>query len=405
MGMAHLLGQLNLPANPPLAIPLLSRAATLATIQVPQPAYVYALLLLNEFTQTSIPQSSFTPFIPQGSSPLLEARKHLERAAYLHFAPAQYKLGHAYEYAQPPFPFDPLLSVQYYSLASQQGEVEADMALSKWFLCGSGDSTDGGNNTGFDKDEVLALTFAEKAAKKGLPSAEFAMGYYAEVGVGRAKDIQNAIRWYTKARDHGNTDAADRLAALSQPSPQALSRQEHDNITDDKLVRKRTQAKQRSDAQPPPPSMPNIQNGHLAPGPGPVRDGKTVVDVIRKQSMAEIPVGQPPAPAHQRPPGRASPPRQGRMTPPRQPQQQQSRPQQQGRLQQRPGYTLTDTPLTTPPPGVNPTAAPPGGRPQKPGRIASEIDTHPKPNKTGPATFAEMGIQGAKAEENGCVIM
>ena len=49
-----------------------------------------------------------------GSSPSLEARKFVERAAYLGFAPAQYKLGHAYEYAVSPFPFDPLLSVQYY---------------------------------------------------------------------------------------------------------------------------------------------------------------------------------------------------------------------------------------------------------------------------------------------------
>lgn len=124
----------------------------------------------------------------------MEVRKHLERAAYLGFSPAQYKLGHAYEFAQPPFPFDPLLSVQYYSLASQQGEVEADMALSKWFLCGSG--SEEGEEGGFDKDEALAFTFAEKAARKGLPSAEFAMGYYTEVGVGCAKDLQTAIQWY-----------------------------------------------------------------------------------------------------------------------------------------------------------------------------------------------------------------
>ena len=39
-------------------------------------------------------------------------------------------------------------------LASQQGEAEADMALSKWFLCGA----DGA----FEKDEGLAVTFADK---------------------------------------------------------------------------------------------------------------------------------------------------------------------------------------------------------------------------------------------------
>lgn len=192
MGMAYLMGQLGLPPSPEAAVPLLHRAATLASVDVPQPAYVYGLLLLQEFSHISIPPPLFVPFVPSGSTAELEARKHLERAAFLNFAPAQYKLGHSYEFATPPFPFDALLSVQYYSLASQQGEIEADMALSKWFLCGS--------EGAFEKDEGLAWTFAEKAARKGLPSAEFAMGYYAEVGVGGPKDIESARRWYQKVR-------------------------------------------------------------------------------------------------------------------------------------------------------------------------------------------------------------
>jgi TPR repeat protein len=172
----------------------LQRAATLSTIQTAQPAYVYGLLLLGEFSHISIPSQYFAAVIPPNSTPVAEARRHLERAAYLNFSPAQYKLGHAYEFAEPPFPFDALLSVQYYSLASQQGEIEADMALSKWFLCGA--------EGAFDKDESLALTFAEKAARKGLPSAEFAMGYYAEVGVGGPKDINAARKWYTRVSDN-----------------------------------------------------------------------------------------------------------------------------------------------------------------------------------------------------------
>jgi len=188
--MAHLLGQLGLPPRSDIALPLLQRAATLATIQVAQPAYVYGLLLLGEFPQMVVPPQLFAAILPPGVSPQLEARKHLERAAYLNFSPAQYKLGHAYEFAESPFSFDALLSVQYYSLASQQGEVEADMALSKWFLCGA--------EGAFDKDESLAYTFAEKAARKGLPSAEFALGYYTEVGVGGPKDIDAARRWYQR---------------------------------------------------------------------------------------------------------------------------------------------------------------------------------------------------------------
>jgi TPR repeat protein len=118
MDMAHLMGQLNLPVNPQAAALLLHRTATLASLVVPQPGYVYALLLLSEFSHASIPPQLFSPFIPGGSSLELEARRYLERAAYLNFSPAQYKLGHAYEFASPPFPFDPLLIVQYYSLAS-----------------------------------------------------------------------------------------------------------------------------------------------------------------------------------------------------------------------------------------------------------------------------------------------
>ncbi|KJA14221.1 hypothetical protein HYPSUDRAFT_150673, partial [Hypholoma sublateritium FD-334 SS-4] len=255
LGMAHLLGQLSLPSNPQTALPLLQRAALLASLSCPQPAYVYALLLLSEFTQVTVPASLLVPLIPPGSSPTLEARKHLERAAYLHFGAAQYKLGHAYEFAEPPFSFDPLLSVQYYSLASQQGEVEADMALSKWFLCGSGGAAAaagqvGAGSGGFEKDEGLALTFAEKAARKALPSAEFAMGYYAEVGVGQPRDLGKATEWYQRAKAHGNTDAIARLQALAQPAPQQLSRQEHDSITETKLVRRRTQAAQRAESQP-----------------------------------------------------------------------------------------------------------------------------------------------------------
>ena len=138
--MARLMGQLDLPVDPERAMPLLHRAATLATLAVPQPAYVYALLLLDDFAHigTSLPASLFAPYLPSGVSASEEAQKHLERAAFLHFSPAQYKLGHSYEFARPPCAFDPLLSVQYYSLASQAGEAEAVALLGTLnFLVGS----------------------------------------------------------------------------------------------------------------------------------------------------------------------------------------------------------------------------------------------------------------------------
>ena len=72
------------------------------------------------------------------------------------------------------------------------GTMEAEMALSKWFLCGA--------EGAFEADERLAWVFAEKAASKGLVTAEFAMGYYCEVGVGGNKNLDQAIEWYRKVR-------------------------------------------------------------------------------------------------------------------------------------------------------------------------------------------------------------
>ncbi|EDR08293.1 uncharacterized protein LACBIDRAFT_297827 [Laccaria bicolor S238N-H82] len=422
MGMAHLLGQLGLPANPQPALPLLHRAALLSSLETPQPAYVYALLLLSEFTSIApLPPSLFAPYIPPGSSPTLEARKHLERAAYLHFPAAQYKLGHAYEFAEPPFGFDPLLSVQYYSLASQAGEVEADMALSKWFLCGSGAAT-AGSSGHFDKDESLALTFASKAARRGLPSAEFALGYYAEVGVGRPKDLLEARTWYEKACDHGNADAIARLQALSASTPAPLSRVEHDTITETKLVRKRTQAQQRSEAQPlsPPWEGRTFPTLHEQQQQGQVRrkdDGRTVVEVIRKNSAMEPPMSklaQLRAQQQPKPQNTAQAP------------QVQPYPAGQNR------YQLSDSSIPPPTVGGSPglrtespgqiAPSPVGGRP---GRMAGKLDNAPgrqsaspatvavaaptpKPtSSTGkkPATFAEMGFHSAQVEEKECIIM
>ncbi|KZV75975.1 HCP-like protein [Peniophora sp. CONT] len=452
LGMAHLLGQLGLPPNPAQALPLLQRAATLATTSVPQPAYVFALLLLGQFAPAQIPPH----MVP---TPEAEARKHLERAAYLHYAPAQYKLGHAYEFAEPPFAFDPLLSVQYYSLASQQGSTDADMALSKWFLCGA--------EPGFEKDEGLAYTFAEKAARKGLPAAEFAMGYYAEVGVGGERNAEIARKWYERAAQHGNSDASDRLQALA--ASQQLSREAHAQLTQATVVRKHTQAKNRSDARPP------SSDGHSQPS---AQNGQQIIANVRKNSVRrphgqgrsqqgagapmepirEASVGSPamqqgppmqqgPSMSHGPPggPGRGRPPQgqqqpHGRFPSPGPGPQPPNGPQRARPDAAR--YTLSDAPPQGPPPGqpmrVSPQGSPrmqaaqvqgppggrqtpqggpgaPGGRqtpqggqgpPGGPGRqgSASTVIPRPPPGK-GPTTFQEMGISGAKLEDKECVIM
>lgn len=41
--------------------------------------------------------------------------------------------------------------------------------------------------------------WARKAAERGLAKAEYALGYYTEVGIGVAPNLDEAKRWYYKA--------------------------------------------------------------------------------------------------------------------------------------------------------------------------------------------------------------
>lgn len=221
----------------------------------------------------------------------------------------------------------------------------------------------------------------------------------------------------------------ERLAALSQPSPQSLSRQEHDTITESKLVRKRTQAKQRSERE----------SGASRVS---LEDGRQVVEVIRKNSVArqhgpagtgapvlppvseqtpvpspQVPQGlPPPAPAQAPAPGPAPGSGPG--------------PARQFPNQHR--YTLVDPGSGSggsPPPSrtESPSYARPAGRPpgQRAGSTPMPSPAIPQgapdageglgrgqgspppgaPRVKGPTTFAEMGIQGVKLEEKECVIM
>lgn len=118
------------------------------------------------------------------------AREMIEKAAFLGFARAQLKMGTAYELCQLGCDFNPALSLHYNALAARQGENEADMAISKWFLCG--------HEGVFEKNEELAFIYAQRAAQSGLGTAEFAIGYFYEIGMYVPVDLKEAQRWYAK---------------------------------------------------------------------------------------------------------------------------------------------------------------------------------------------------------------
>ena len=151
---------------------------------------------------------------------IVSARFNIEKAAYLGFAKAQTKMGAAYELCQLGCDFDPSLSLHYNALAARQGEPEAEMAISKWFLCGY----DGI----FDKNDELAFIYAQRATQNGLATAEFALGYFYEIGMHVPTDLQAARQWYGKAADHGNKDAAARIDGISRSK--TLSKKDHETI-------------------------------------------------------------------------------------------------------------------------------------------------------------------------------
>lgn len=61
-----------------------------------------------------------------------------------------------------------------------------------------------------------AYLWARRAANKGLSKAEYAVGYYAEVGIGVKQDIEFAKRWYMRAAAQGNKRAMNRLTEIKK---------------------------------------------------------------------------------------------------------------------------------------------------------------------------------------------
>jgi TPR repeat protein len=387
--MAYLQGQLNLPQNPSTAMPLLHHAAYLSSIEVPQPAYVYALLLAQEFPHVTLPQQLLLNLVPQAhpaqaENPALppptlmsESRKYLERSAYLNFGPALYKLGQSYEHALPPFPYDPLMSVQYYSLASQQGDALADLALSKWFLVGSKPDPNDPHAPAesFDKDESLALVFAEKAASRGEAGGEFAMGYYCEVGIGRRVDLNEAKVWYERAARRGHEDSKARLKELAKDNPKLLGAQEHQG----RLERMRTNAKERMKASgvapgagadglvPPMPGQP-ASGGLLAPS------GANVMALARTSSRIN----------------HGGPARHTKMQDFEAANVANAAPAKVPERTEAP--STTTAPAATPPVAASTSAAGKTGAGGTGGKVK-------------PTTFAEMGYHSSKIEDKECIIM
>lgn len=138
------------------------------------------------------------------------------QAAKLGHPQAALKLGEAYEHGLLRCPKDAALSVHYYNCAAQADIPEAMMNLCAWYMVGA--------EPVLDKDENEAYEWAKRAAEHGLPKAEYACGYFTEMGIGCRRDPLEANVWYVKAADHGDERAKQRLAIIqAAASGQSIS--------------------------------------------------------------------------------------------------------------------------------------------------------------------------------------
>ncbi|KZZ94765.1 protoplast regeneration and killer toxin resistance protein [Moelleriella libera RCEF 2490] len=152
------------------------------------------------------------------------------QAADLGHPEANYRMGDAYEHGKLNCPRDPALSVHFYTGAAERGHAGAMMGLCAWYMVGAPPI--------LDKDEEEAYEWACRSANLGKATlvmhyqgssrtklltnelslgfvkAQYAVGYFTEMGIGCRRDILEANVWYVKAADAGDERAKQRIAVI-----------------------------------------------------------------------------------------------------------------------------------------------------------------------------------------------
>ncbi|KAJ3216324.1 hypothetical protein HDU67_009675 [Dinochytrium kinnereticum] len=207
LGMILLGGLLGQQRNVREAVNWLKRAVDQADKN--NPHALHELGLLYEEKSAADPDASV--IIPDPAY----SRDLFHKAAQFGYAPSQYRLGLSYEYGLLGMPVDPRRSIAWYTKAAEQGEPEAELALSGWYLTGAEGI--------LRQNDTEAYLWARKAADKGLGKAEYAVAHYTETGVGVRADYDEARKWYLRAAAQGNKRAIHRLKELKGVSRNPVS--------------------------------------------------------------------------------------------------------------------------------------------------------------------------------------
>jgi TPR repeat protein len=135
-------------------------------------------------------------------------------ASDLGYAPSCFRLGECYEFGRLGCVVDPRLSMHYYGLAAEQGHPHACFALTAWYLIGVPGLMEPSDEQAFAW--ALRAAHPQQGSATGLARAEYAVGYFYEVGIGIEKNHSMAWDYYQKAAGHGEKRAIQRIQGGDQ---------------------------------------------------------------------------------------------------------------------------------------------------------------------------------------------
>ncbi len=128
-----------------------------------------------------------------------------KKAAEYYISDANLNLGQIYADKGKTDSTQLVVAANYYTLAVKQGNVPAHHLLSVLYFYGKGVA----------KSYPKAFTLAQYAATNNITDAQFNVGLMYYKGMGTAKNVAEAKKWFKIAADRGNSGAAEYVQKLA----------------------------------------------------------------------------------------------------------------------------------------------------------------------------------------------
>ncbi|KAH3676285.1 hypothetical protein WICPIJ_009160 [Wickerhamomyces pijperi] len=204
LGLIYGKGLLSIPRDAIKSHQWFLKASQFADLENPHALFelakYYEFDLSNETEQDLQFQKQLSSVIQPDIN---QAFAYYKQAAKLNYHPAQFKLGWCYEYGKLNCIIDARKSIGWYSRSAKQGNYQAEMALSGWYLTGA--------KGVLEPNDQEAFLWANKSAESGFVKAEYALGYFYEVGLGCEKNLELSKKFYLKAATNGHEKAIAKL--------------------------------------------------------------------------------------------------------------------------------------------------------------------------------------------------